>query len=57
LNISNKSKFKALFKLFPQAKFICDGTISAYLYQSLKKNNPYLNLRSVMNEGAITIEV
>lgn len=57
LNMANKIKFKQLFKLFPEAKFICDGTISPYLYQSLKKKHPHINISSVLSEGAITIEV
>jgi hypothetical protein len=57
LNASNKLWFQKLFQLFPEAKFICDGTISPYLYQKLKSKNHGVNLRSVLNEGAITIEV
>jgi competence protein ComEC len=57
LSFVNKAQFKTLFQLFPSAVFICDGTISAYLYQKLKSKNPKLNLHSVLKEGAITIKV
>jgi hypothetical protein len=53
----NLHKFKAIFELFPSAKFICDGTISPNLYEHLKTKNKRMNIRSVMNEGAIIIEV
>jgi len=53
----NLSKFSALFKLFPKASFICDGTISPNLYRYLKKKNEPINMQSVLLDGAITIEV
>ena len=53
----NLHKFKDIFELFPSAKFICDGTISPNLYEHLKTKNKGMNIRSVMNEGAIIIEV
>jgi competence protein ComEC len=49
-------RFKAIFKLFPAAKFVCDGTISPNLFAHLRRKNKEINLRSVMNEGAIIIE-
>lgn len=57
LNKTNLVKFKVIFRLFPDAKYICDGTISPYLYKQLKQKNGGLNMRSVLNEGAIFIEV
>lgn len=57
LNTKNKKHFTLLFQLFPEAKFICDGTISPYLYQKLKSQNQRLNMRSVLVEGAIILEV
>jgi competence protein ComEC len=57
LNKVNLNRFSVLFKLFPEAKFICDGTISTYLYKRIKHKNEGLDIRSVMNEGAIIIEV
>ena len=56
LNKVNLAKFNVIFKLFPHSKYICDGTISKYLYEQLKLKNRGLDLRSVINEGAIIIE-
>ncbi len=52
----NLNRFKAIFKLFPSAKYVCDGTISPNLYEHLKRKNKGMNIRSVMNEGAIIIK-
>ncbi len=57
LNHNNSKRFKQLFKLFPEAVFICDGTISSYYYRNLIHKNPNINMRSVLTEGAITIKV
>jgi competence protein ComEC len=57
LNKINNKKFKDLFKLFPDAEYICDGTISINYYQKIKQNNPFLKIRSVLDEGAITLKV
>jgi competence protein ComEC len=56
LNINNKLKFNAFFKLFPKATYICDGTISPLFYQKLKNKNPNIIMKSVLQEGAIIIE-
>lgn len=57
LNKRNQAEFTHLFTLFPEAKFICDGTVSVYQFRHLKTKNPTIDMRSVMNEGAITIDV
>lgn len=57
LNKKNIYDLKYLALLFPKAKFICDGTVSSNLYQILIQKYPQLSIRSVLNEGAITIEV
>jgi competence protein ComEC len=57
LNKKSSKKFKEIFKLFPEAQYICDGTISVLYYQKMKQKNPNLKMRSVLNEGAITLKV
>jgi competence protein ComEC len=57
INQHNLSNLKLFCQLYPNAKYICDGTISTYLYKKLVVRYKQINIRSVLNEGAITIEV
>lgn len=57
LNKRNKKRFRSLFYIFPEAEFICDGTISENFLALLIKQNPQLKLRGVSTEGAISINI
>jgi hypothetical protein len=57
LNKMNIKKFDGLFKLFPSSAYICDGSISSSFFKKIKQENPHLNIRSVLDEGAITIDI
>jgi hypothetical protein len=53
----NIKKFDGLFKLFPSSAYICDGSISSSFFKKIKQENPHLNIRSVLDESAITIDI
>lgn len=57
LNKMNVKKFDELFKLFPSSAYICDGSISSSFFKKIRQEHPHLNIRSVLDEGAITIDI
>ncbi|HRG57572.1 MAG TPA: ComEC/Rec2 family competence protein [Bacteroidia bacterium] len=56
VNKENLTRLSTVVKLFPRAQFIFDGTISLNKYKDVMTHNPNINMRSVLNEGAIIFE-
>lgn len=56
VNKENMKRINSVVKLFPKAKFIFDGTVPLRQYVIIKNQNPHINMRSVLNEGAIIFE-
>ncbi len=57
LNKNNKHRFNTLIQLFPEAFFVCDGTVSVFTFQKLTDKHKNIKISSVLKDAAITIKV